>query len=190
MKPAAALLLVLAAAACNGQTGGGNQPAAQTATGTPPEAAVATPLQPGRWEMTMRAVSVELPNASPEIAAQVRAQPLPPVQVQYDCVTQQEAARPMEGFRQQLIHDQPNLSCTPGEQQFDDGRIRIVMECRGLNSQPDQRMALVGTFTTNTLQAAVSTTTTTPVAGSPQLVQVENTMTGRWVGACDGTETE
>jgi hypothetical protein len=181
-----AALLIFGSAACSGQGGGANQ----AANGAAPAAAIITPLQPGRWEMTMRVVSMEVPNAPPEIAAQVRAQPLPPQEVQYDCVTPQEAAFPMEGFRQQLIHDQPNLSCAPTTQLFNGGRIRIVMECRGMNGQPDQRMAISGTFTTNTLQAAVSTTSTAPVAGTAQLVQVENTMLGRRVGECNGTETE
>jgi hypothetical protein len=186
MKLPAAASLVLATAACNSQGGGANQAAA----GSPPSAAVATPLQAGRWEMTMRAVSMELPNAPPEIAAQLRGQPLPPAQIQYDCVTPQEAANPMEGFRQQLIHEQPNLSCEPTAQTFSGGQIRIAMDCHGLNGQPDQRLALVGSFTTDSLQAAVSTTTTTAVAGTMQLVQVENTMIGRRVGACNGTETQ
>jgi hypothetical protein len=186
MKPPLALLLAFGAAACGGQGGGANQ----AATGTAASGVVTTPLQPGRWEMTMRAVSMEMPNASPEIAAQLRAQPLPPQQIEYDCVTPQEAANPMEGIRQQLIHDQPNLSCEPTAQQFSDGRIRIALDCHGLNGQADQQMALVGTFTVNSLQAAVSTTTTAPVAGSTQQVQVENTLTGRRVGECTGTETE
>jgi hypothetical protein len=186
MKPPAAAALVLAITACNSQDGGGNR----AATGGTTPAAVATPLQAGRWEMTMRVVSMEMPNATPEIAAQLRGQPLPPQQVQYDCVTPQEAANPMEGFRQQLIHDQPNLSCEPTAQLFGGGQIRISMNCRGLNGQADQRLAVVGSFTPNSLQAAVSATTTTPVNGAMQLVQVENTMTGRWVGQCNGTETE
>lgn len=186
MKAPVASLLALAAAACGGQGGGTNQAAA----GSTPAAAVTTPLQAGRWEMTTRAVSIELPNASPEVAAQVRAQPLAAAQVQYDCVTPQEAANPVEGIRQELIHDQPNLSCAPTTQRFSDGRIQLVLDCRGLNGQADQRLAMVGSFTTTTLQAAISTTTTTPIAGSPQLVQVENTMTGRRVGECNGTETD
>lgn len=137
----------------------------------------------------MRAVSLEVPNAPPEVAAQLRGQPLPPPQIQYNCVTPQEAADPMVGLRQQLIRDQPNLSCEPTAQTFSAGRIRIAMNCRGLNGQADQRLALVGNFTANSLQAAVSTTTTMPVAGTMQLVQVENTMIGRRVGECDGTET-
>jgi hypothetical protein len=186
MKLPAAASLVLAISACNSQGSGANQAAA----GATPSAAIATPMQPGRWQMTLRAVSMELPNASPEIAAQLRAQPLPPPQIQYDCVTPQEAADPMGGFRQQLMHDQPNLSCEPTTQMFSGGQIRIAMNCHGLNGQPDQRLAVVGSFTTSSLQAAVSTTTTAPVAGTMQLVQIENTMIGRRVGECDGTETK
>jgi hypothetical protein len=96
----------------------------------------------------------------------------------------------MSGLRQQLVREQPNLSCEPTAQEFSGGRIRIAMNCHGMNGQPDQRLALVGSFTTDSLQAAVSTTTTTPVAGTMQLVQVENTMIGRRVGACNGTETQ
>lgn len=186
MKLPAAAALVLAMAACNSQGGNANQAAA----GGTPSAVAPTPLAAGRWEMTMRAVSLELPNAPPEISAQLRGQPLPAPQIQYDCVTPQEAADPMAGFRQQLIRDQPNLSCEPTEQQFSGGRIRIAMNCRGLNGQPDERLALVGSFTATSLQAAVSTTTTAPVAGTMQRVQIENVMVGRRVGACDGTETQ
>jgi Protein of unknown function (DUF3617) len=187
MRPALALLLALGAAACNGQAGGNRAGGSKQAAAP---TAVTTPMQAGRWEMTTRAVSMDIPNAPPEIAAQLRAQPLPPAEIQYDCITPQEAANPMEGIRLQLVRDQPNLSCEPTEQQFSNGRIRIALECRGLNGQPDQRMAVVGSFTITTLQAAVSTSTTAPVAGSMQLVQVENTMIGRRVGECTGTETE
>ena len=186
MRLSLAALLILGSAACSGQGGGANQ----TANGTAPAAAITTPLRPGRWEMTMRVVSMELPDASPEIAARARGQQLPPMQIQYDCITPQEAADPIGGFRQQLIHDQPNLSCEPTTQQFGNGQIRIAMQCHGLNGAADQRMAVVGGFTTDSLQAAVSTTTSTPIGGSMQLVQVENTMTGRRVGECNGTETE
>jgi hypothetical protein len=184
MKLPAAASLILALAACSSQGGGANQAAA----GGTPSTAAATPLQAGRWEMTMRAVSMELPNAPPEIAAQLRGQPLPPAQIQFDCVSPQEAADPMSGLRQQLVREQPNLSCEPTAQEFSGGRIRIAMNCHGMNGQPDQQLALVGTYTANSLQAAVSTTTTAPVAGTMQRVQIENTMIGRRVGECDGTE--
>lgn len=186
MRQRLAILLLLGAAACSGQSGGANQ----TATGTPTAAAGTTMLQPGRWEITRRVVSMEMPNAPPEVSAQLRSQPAQPPEVAYDCITPQQAANPIEDIRQTLIHEQPNLSCTPTTQIFGNGRIRLGLDCRGLNGEADQRLAMVGTYTATTLRAAVSTRTATAMAGAMQLVQAENTMIGRRVGECNGTETE
>lgn len=192
MKAPAAAFLALALAACNSQGGGANNQMAAAGTPPPPPAApaVATTLQPGRWEMTMRVVSLDMPNAPPEMVERLRAQPMPPPSVQANCVTPEEAADLAGNFRQELLRDQPNLSCQPGDQTFTNGQIRVAMNCRGMNGQPDTRLAVVGSFTAASVQAAVSADTSMPVGdGTSQAVRVESTLTGRRVGECNGTET-
>jgi hypothetical protein len=140
--------------------------------------------------MTTRFVSVDMPNAPPEVAERLRAQPLPQPQTQNNCMSQSEASDLVANFRRQIVQTQPNLSCDMGDQSFGGGQIRIAMNCRGLNGQPDQRMAMVGSYTDNSVQIAVSAATSAPVGdGTMQAVRIESTLTGRRVGECNGTET-
>jgi Protein of unknown function (DUF3617) len=198
MKLPVIAIAILLVAGCNkaGPAPGANQagPAGQTATGgtAPPVAPAAVDrLQPGAWEMTMRVASIEMPNAPPEMLEQLRAQPLPPPQIQRSCITPDEASNPTENFRRQMAANQ-NLSCEMGDGTFGGGRIRIALNCRGANGQADQRMAMVGSFTATSMQVAVSADTTTPATGgmAPQAIRVQSTMTGRRVGECNGTETQ
>jgi len=186
MKLPAAVATVLALAACNSQNSA-NRTAAGTSSGSQASAAA---LQPGRWEMTMRVVSLELPDAPPEVAEQLRAQPLPPPQVTPNCVTPEEASDFVGHLRRQVVQNPQSQSCEIGDQQFGNGRIRISMTCRGQNGQPDQRLVMVGSFTETSLQAAVTAATSTPAAnGAMQAARIESTLTGRRVGECNGTET-
>jgi hypothetical protein len=192
MKLPAVLFLSVAIAACNSQSNKGSNQAA----GATPQAAPATPpaaqtLRPGRWEMTTRLVSIEMPGATPDMQAQLRAQPIPPPETQANCVTPEEASDLLGNFRQEILRTQPNLSCQIGDQQFGGGRIRFAMNCRGLNGQPDTRMAVVGAFTENNVQMGISAETSMPTGnGATQGARIETTMTGRYVGACNGTETD
>lgn len=192
MKLPAVLLLPFAIAACNSQNNAGNQ-AAGNASAAAPAAAPAGPatLRPGRWEMTMRVVSFDMPNAPPEMLAQLRAQPMPPPQTNASCMTPEEASDMVGNFRRQVLQNQPNLSCQIGDQQFGGGRIRISMNCTGRNGQPDQRLAMVGSFTDSNVQIAVSADSAAPVGdGTTQAVRIESTLTGRRVGECNGTEQD
>lgn len=192
MKLPAVLFLSVAIAACNSQSNKGSNQVA----GTSPQAAPAPPpaaerLRPGRWEMTTRLVSIEMPDATPEMQAQLRAQPIPPPETQANCITPEEASDLLGNFRQEILRTQPNLSCQIGDQQFGAGRIRFAMNCRGLNGQPDTRMAVVGTFTENAVQLGISAETSMPIGnGTTQAARSEMTMTGRYAGQCNGTETD
>ena len=148
-------------------------------------------MRPGRWEMTMRVVSLDLPNAPPEMVEQLRAQPMPPPQVTASCMTPEEAADMGGNIRRQIVQNQANLSCDAGDQRFDGGQIRVSLNCRGLNGQPDQRLAMVGSFTDSSLQTGITAATTMQAAdGTRQEVRIESTLTGRRVGECQGNETD
>ena len=189
MKLPAAVLTVFALAACNSQNKAEANRTAAAGPSAPGPAAPASSLQPGRWEMTMRVVSLDMPNAPPEIAERLRAQPMPPPQMTPNCITPQEASDFVGNFRQQLLQNQ-TMSCEIGDQQFGNGQIRISMTCRGQNGQPDQRLAMVGSFTGTSIQAAVTAGSSMPVGnGTMQSVRIESTLTGRRVGECNGTES-
>jgi predicted small secreted protein len=195
MKLPVVALAALLLAGCNSQTGAGNAAgangAAMTATAATNAPAAPDRMLPGRWEITVRVASVEMPGASPEAQAQLRARPLPPAQVQANCVTPEEAVNPVASFQRELTKDQPNLACDIGERAFGGGRIRIALSCRTPDGQTEQRLAMVGSFTDSNVQAAISMDATTPGAdGRPQAVCAQSTFTGRRVGECTGTETD
>ncbi|HTU10844.1 MAG TPA: DUF3617 domain-containing protein [Allosphingosinicella sp.] len=195
MKLPAAALIALLATACNSQNDAGANQAAPGNSAVAPAPAPAAPattatMRPGRWEMTMRVVSLDMPGASPELLAQLRAQPMPPAQTQASCMTPEEAADMVGNFRRQIVRDQPNLDCTISDQQFGGGRIRVGMSCRGLNGQPDQRLAMVGGFNDSSIQVAVSADSSTQTPNGMQAVRIESTLTGRRTGECNGTETD
>jgi len=191
MRLPAFLLLPFAIAACNSQNNAGSNQVAGNASSSATTPAGATTLRPGRWEMTMRVISLDMPNAPPEMLAQLRAQPMPPPQTTANCMTPEESADLAANFRRQILQNQPNLSCQVGDQQFGAGRIRLSMTCTGQNGQPDQRLAMVGSFTDSSIQVAVSADSSTPVGnGTAQAVRIESTLTGRRVGECNGTEQD
>lgn len=189
MRLPVAALTVLALAACNARDNAG---ANRTAAGNPSASSgAAATMRPGRWEMTMRVVSVDMPNAPPEMAERLRAQPLPPPQTTASCTTPEEASDMIGNIRRQIVQSQTNLSCDIGDQRFGNGQIRISLNCRGLNGQPDQRLAMVGSFTDSSIQAAISAASSAPIGdGTMQAVRIESTLTGRRVGECNGTETD
>lgn len=196
MRLPAALLLPLAIAACNSQ-GNTNQAAANasvsTSSGTPaaPAApAAASTIQPGRWETTMRVVSLDMPGASPELQAQLRAQPIPAPQVNANCVTPEEAADMAGNFQRQMQQGGGGTSCEIGERQFGGGRIRMSMTCRAPNGGPEQRLAMVGTFSPTSVQMAVSADSSMQTGNGPQSMRIESALTARRVGECNGTETD
>jgi hypothetical protein len=188
MKLPAAALLAFAIAACNSQNGGGTNQAAGPAPSPP---AAAETLRPGRWEMTARLVSLDMPSAPPETREMLRAQSPPPPQVTANCVTPEEASDLLGSFRRQILQTQPNLSCQVGDQRFGGGQIRFSMNCRGMNGQPDTRMAIVGNFTDGSVRMAVSADSSMTLAnGTVQSARLETMVTGQQVGACNGTETD
>jgi hypothetical protein len=174
MKLPAALLAALAAAACNSQGNEGGRTAASIA------------MRPGLWEMTKRVVSVEAPTAPPEIQSTLQAAVSAPPVVERSCLSPAEAVDPGTAIRDRVISDQTSYTCSTGESLFAGGRIRMTLTCRSTSGAPDLRQAMVGSFTAETLQAAVSGESATPATEMMQSipVRVESTLTGRRVGDC------
>lgn len=183
----AAAFAALLAAACDAQSPAGNAPAAnrQEAAPPPPPAPTAQTLRPGQWETVQRVLSIEPVEATPEIAARIRAQPLPEPEVERSCLTPEGVANPIEAYRQMLVQGEAGTTCEPAQGTFADGRIRFTLVCRNA-AQAEVRQAMVGTYTAETIQLAASAQMATPVPGAaaPLQLHVESTLTSRRVGEC------
>lgn len=179
MKLPAALLAALAAAACNSQGAAGNGNGGSQTPAT-------VSMRPGLWETTMRVVSAEAPTAPQVIQDGLRAAVSAAPVTERSCLTPAEAANPADAIRDKTVGGQPGYTCETGEALFANGRIRMTLSCRSTTGQPDQRQAMVGSFTAETLQAAVSAESATPATDMMQSfpVRVESVLTGRRVGDC------
>jgi hypothetical protein len=182
---------MLALAACNKQAPGGNGAAGNPAAGAPAAPAAVT-MRPGQWETTLRVVSISAPAAPPEVQQQLQAAVSAAPVTERSCLTPAEAADPAASFRDRTAGDQPGMTCQIGESLFAGGRIRLTLTCRSSTGQPEQRQAMAGTYTSDTVQAAVSGETSTPASETMQSfpVRVESTLIGRRTGDCTGTETD
>ena len=181
MKLPAATLLVVAAAGCNAS--GGNEAGRNASPGAP---AAAVSMRTGLWETTMRIVSLDAPAAPPEIQAQLRGVLATAPVIQRSCLTPAEAADPASAIRGRAVQGQGGLTCQSGETLFANGRIRMTLSCPAANGQAAQRQAMVGSYTAETLQLAVSGESATPGTDTmPSFpVRIESTLTGRRVGDC------
>jgi hypothetical protein len=177
MRPPAAGLLALLLAACNAQDGGNG-----SRTG-----AAGVSLRPGMWETTFRILSVDLPTAPAEIVDTLRAGiSMAPV-TERACLSPAEAADWSRELRDRAMRGQTGYDCQPGENVFAGGRVRMTLNCRSTSpGQPDLRQAMVGSYTTDTLQIALTGATATPATDLMPAypVHIESTLTGRRTGDC------
>lgn len=178
MRLALAALLALGAAACNRQAGGNG------AGGSEPPAAVS--LRAGTWETQMRILSVDAPDAPPEVQDGLRAAVSAAQATERSCLMPAEAANPGNAFRDRSARENPGYSCALGEPLFSGGRIRLTLTCRSANGQPELRQAMVGTYSADQFQAAVTGETATPATDTmPSYpVRISSTLTGRRIGDC------
>ena len=171
------LLLPLGAAACNRQAGG---------NGAGGEGSAGVAMRAGMWETQMRILSVEAPGAPPEITDTLRAGISTAPVFERSCLTPAEAAYPVAAFRDRSTRENNNFTCESGESVFAGGRIRMTLNCRSTNGQPDLRQAMVGTYAADRFQAAVTGETATPATEALQSypVRISSTLTGRRIGDC------
>jgi len=182
MRPPLALLLVLGAAACNKQAGGngvGSEPAAETS------------MRAGMWETQMRILSVEAPDAPSEIQNALRSGTSTAPVFQRECMTPAEVANPAATFRDRSNRENAGYNCESGESAFAGGRIRMTLNCRSTNGQPDLRSAMVGSYGADRFQVAVTGESATPATDAmPSYpVRISSTLIGRRIGDCPGRAT-
>lgn len=182
MKLPLVALLALGAVACNKQAGGNG--ASGNGTGSAQPAAIS--MRAGTWETQMRILSVEAPDAPPEVLEVLRASLSTVPAAESSCLTPAEAANPGNAFRDRSARDNPGYSCELGEPLFSGGRIRLTLTCRSANGQPELRQAMVGTYGADRFQAAITGETATPATDTTPSypVRISSTLTGRRIGDC------
>ena len=177
MRLPLAVLLVLGAAGCNRQAPGNDAGGGQGA---------GVAMRPGMWETQMRIVSVEAPNAPPEVVDALRANIPAAPPAERNCMTPAEAAAPAAAFRDRSTRENPGYDCTLGDSVFADGRIRMTLNCRSTSGQPELRQAMAGTYGADQFQGAITGETATPATDTmPSYpVRIASTLTGRRIGDC------
>ena len=102
-----------------------------------------------------------------------------------------EAANPVANFRDRSSRENAGYTCESGDSVFTGGRIRMTLNCRSSNGQPDLRQAMVGSYGADRFQAAVTGETATPASDAlPSYpVRIASTLIGRRIGDCPAGTT-
>ena len=136
IKACVAIGLVLALAACgksadrNGTKGGGGSAAAGAASG-------AVSIQPGEWEMTYETVNVTGAGLPPAYAAQMKGHKV----TSRNCITPEEAARPMK-----MMETQKDGNCNYSGFSIAGGRIQGTISCGGGKTPGKMTMTMNGQY--------------------------------------------
>jgi hypothetical protein len=182
MRLPLAVLLALAATACNRQAGGkaaGGEPAAETS------------MRAGMWETQMRVLAIDAAGAPAEVQDALRAAISTAPVFERSCLTPGEVANPVAAFRDRSSRENAGYACESGDSVFSGGRIRMTLNCRSTNGQPDLRQAMVGDYGADRFQAAVTGETATPASDAMPSwpVRISSTLTGRRIGDCPAGAT-
>lgn len=145
----------------------------------------AVALQPGMWETTVQFTSIDLPGASPQELAAMRAMTSRP-QTHSECITPEQAANPVE----RMINPPGNgNACHFTESVFAGGTIRVHGSCQA-PGRGTSAMGMEGSYTTTTMQATISNEVSgmpappgTPAA-QPQAARMSGTLSARRTGDC------
>lgn len=143
-------------------------------------------IQPGQWEITMRADSFDMPGASAEELARFRSE-MGRDDSRTICLTPERAPDPMRTLLG-LDRSRPGQTCRTPENVFARGVIRLAMTCqRSEEAAASRQLSLIGRFAATSLTARISVSAEGPAAGSPgrrQTYRVLGSVTGRRLGDC------
>jgi hypothetical protein len=165
-----AIGLVLALAACgksgdrNGSKSGGGSAAAGGASGP-------VSIQPGEWEMTYETVNVTGAGLPPAYAATMKGHKV----TKRDCITPEEAARPMK-----MMETQKDGNCNYSGFNIANGRIQGTISCGGGKTPAKMTMTMNGQYDGQNY-AYTSTMTT---EGQGMNMTIESRAAAHRVGEC------
>jgi hypothetical protein len=138
-------------------------------------------LQPGMWESTVQFTSIDLPGASPQELAAMRAMLSRP-QTSSRCITAEEAANPA----QRMMNPAGGNACRFSESTFSNGTIRVHGNCQMPGRGP-QQTSMEGSFTATTMQATIASQIQAPPGTQgPQTARMSGTLSARRTGDCPG----
>lgn len=142
-------------------------------------------LQAGQWEMKTKLTTAEAPGATPQMLAQMRAG-LNREEVRRNCISEAQAASPIDQFRAMMTRNQGTANCTDDEATFTGGTIRVRITCRAAGGPPGEAVLRVeGSFTDTTLQATMSYEARgAGTGGMADSVRMTNALSGNRIGAC------
>lgn len=142
----------------------------------------AVALQPGMWETTVQFNSIDMPGASPQELAAMRAMMGRP-QTTSSCMTQAEAANPT----QRMMNPSSNgNACRFSESTFSGGTIRVHGSCQA-PGRPTSRTNMDGSYTATTIQAAISSEMQAPPGRpGPRSARMSGTLSAHRTGDCPG----
>jgi len=173
-KVCLAIGLVVALAAC-GKSGGQNSSGGSTAPAggstAPAGGSAAVSIQPGEWEMTYETVDIDAPGMPPAYAAQMKGHKV----TRRDCITPEEAARPLT----KMMENKDNR-CDYSGFTFGGGHIQGTISCGGGKSPGKVTMTTSGQYDGQTYAYTSNMTMTGPRGD----MKVESRATGHRVGEC------
>jgi uncharacterized protein DUF3617 len=140
----------------------------------------AVSLQPGMWETTVQFTSIDLPGASPQELAAMRAMMGRP-QTHSQCMTPEQAANPT----QRMMNPPGNgNACRFSESVFAGGTIRVHGSCQA-PGRGTSVTGMEGTYTATTIQATISNEIQgMPGPTGPQSARMSGTLSARRTGDC------
>lgn len=139
-------------------------------------------LMPGYWVMTTHMTEIDLPQQSADFAAQVADSMGPQLDVEYQCISEDEAMNP---DAQLFAPTEPELECSFPRDQIADGRIAVNALCA------DPEMGLIsmefsGAYELMTMRGTISASTAEDADIGPLIMR--GTVYGQYVGECPPDE--
>ena len=176
------LMMVLPAmavlAACNSKT------SVQAENASVAEVAAATKdavkLEPGKWETTVKILSIEGPGITPATAGAMKQQ----TQKAETCLTPEQAAKPP----QDMLGAAKN--CMYEKYEMGGGTMSGTLVCKGMPGMPagEMRTSMSGKFASTSYELTSETTVNMPggPTGNGKMTS-KSQVTGKRLGACDAT---
>lgn len=177
--PLTALALPLTLAACGGdEVSMTNASPAEVAKKV--DAAGGMRFKPGKWEMTIQTVSVDIPGLEGEMKKQMSDMMLKKVQAHTSCITKKQAESPPAEV---IARSQGR--CKYENFQMDGGKIDGTLVCPAQGMSGAMKMRVVGTFDDESF--AIDNDMEATAQGGPAM-KIKAKSSGKRIGDCTAEE--
>lgn len=135
-------------------------------------------IRPGYWATTTTMERIEFLDLPPEQSAAIAAEMGLSQDVNHYCVTEEDAAMPLESMFDQT----GDLQCAFAEAVIEAGTVRIRGECTDAAQTMPLFIAMEGTYTSATMDMAMEGTASIGPDVGP--MQMYGRVEARYIGAC------